>query len=144
MSIKLPRPVADLIKATHSFSTDAFMDTFADGAVVNDRHREFWGKEAIKRWCEIEITGDRVTMEASHIVHHFGDVILTAKFGGDYERAADKPANLPNVLYLALYISLREEKIVQMIVLPINGRNLSAPTTTSEAATPFSTPLKLQ
>jgi len=143
MSVPLPKPIADLVKATNSFNVDAFMETFADGALVNDRHRQFWGKDAIKRWCEIEIVGDRVTMEASHVVHHFGDFIVTAKFGGDYERAGDKPADLPKVLYLALYFTLRSDKIVQMIVLPINGRNLSAPTATSEAATPFSTPLQL-
>ncbi len=35
--------------------------TFADDALVNDAHREFWGAEAIRRWVAREMVGDRVT-----------------------------------------------------------------------------------
>ena len=31
-------------------------------ALVNDTHREFWGKDAIRRWLTKEIVGDRVTL----------------------------------------------------------------------------------
>ena len=38
--------------AVNAFDVDAIMATFADDALVNDNHREFWGARAIApaRW----------------------------------------------------------------------------------------------
>ena len=59
-----PAPVARFVEAANSFDTDGFMAAFSDREpLVNDRHRQFWGKDAIRRWCEIEITGDHVTLK---------------------------------------------------------------------------------
>ncbi|MBK5265189.1 MAG: hypothetical protein JJE34_08165 [Alphaproteobacteria bacterium] len=41
MSAKLAKPVADFINATNSFDLAAFLASFADDALVNDRHRQF-------------------------------------------------------------------------------------------------------
>ena len=45
------RPVlAEYIAAVNAFDEDAIVATFADDALINDAHREFWGTEAIRRW----------------------------------------------------------------------------------------------
>ena len=137
MTKEPPRVVADMIEATNSFDTDAFMACFTDDAMINDRHRQFWGKDAIRRWCEIEITGDHVTMGVTDVVNHYGDCIVTADIDGDFDKS-----DLPPVLVLQFYYTIRNNKIVQIILLPIGGRKLSKPTETSEAATAYASSLQ--
>ena len=120
MSITLPSGVKELVDGANQFDADLFMSAFGEGALVNDRHRQFWGSEAIRRWCEIEITGDRVTIEPVEVVEHYGDVIVTAKFDGDYDKS-----DLPPELFLQLYCALRNDKVVQLILLPMDGRPLT-------------------
>ncbi|GAY22211.1 nuclear transport factor 2 family protein [Sphingobium fuliginis] len=132
---QLPRPVADLIDAMNRFDLDGFMKPFAADALVNDRHRQFWGTDAIRKWAELEITGDHVTMDPYHIVQHHGDVIITAEIDGDYDKS-----DLPTPT-LAFYFILRDGKITQLLLLPPNGRNLSKITPIVEASTPYSTPV---
>jgi ketosteroid isomerase-like protein len=43
----LPRTRDDPVNA---FDTAAIVATFADDALVNDNHREFWGTDAIRAW----------------------------------------------------------------------------------------------
>ncbi|MEU1597932.1 nuclear transport factor 2 family protein [Streptomyces sp. NPDC005708] len=132
MTFNIPQPVADLIDAANSFDTDRFMRPFAQDAMVNDRHRQFWGYSAIRKWCEIEITGDHVTMNPVEVINHYGDVIVSAELDGDYDKS-----ELPDPFILQFYFTLRDDKIVQCILLPVGGRKLSKATETSEAATPF-------
>jgi hypothetical protein len=138
-SSELPAPVADFINATNRFDTEGFIATFIDDdPLVNDRHRQFWGKEAIRRWCEIEITGDHVSMRPVEVVNHYGDVIVTAEIDGDYDKS-----DLPPVLTLQFYFTLRGDRIARVILLPIDGRTLSKATETSEAATRYSAPTNI-
>ncbi|MBK5264046.1 MAG: nuclear transport factor 2 family protein [Alphaproteobacteria bacterium] len=136
MSFNLPKPVADLVDAANRFDLDGFMEPFAENCMVNDRHRQFWGKDAVRKWCDIEITGDHVTMDVRDVVDHYGDIILTAKLDGDFDKS-----ELPADFRLEFYITLRDEKIVQIILMPQAGRELSKPTPTSEAATAYSAPV---
>ncbi|HEV3067791.1 MAG TPA: nuclear transport factor 2 family protein, partial [Streptosporangiaceae bacterium] len=57
--------LAGHIAAVNAFDEDAIMATFADDALVNDARREFWGREAIRRWAARELVGDRVTIEVT-------------------------------------------------------------------------------
>jgi ketosteroid isomerase-like protein len=43
------------VAAVNAFDEDAIVATFADDALVNDVRREFWGKDAIRRWVRKEI-----------------------------------------------------------------------------------------
>src|SRR5215469_17148085 len=54
--------LAEHIAAVNAFDEAAIVATFADHALVNDAHREFWGTEAIRRWAARELVGDRVTV----------------------------------------------------------------------------------
>ena len=43
-TVSLPPVVAGHIDAVNAHDEDAIVATFADGALVNDAHREFWGQ----------------------------------------------------------------------------------------------------
>ena len=51
--------IAQYIAAVNAFDADAIVSTFAEDAFVNDVHREFWGMDAIRRWVEKEVVGDK-------------------------------------------------------------------------------------
>ena len=104
--------VAEHIAAVNAFDEDAIMATFADDALVNDVHREFWGREAIRRWAARELVGDRVTIEVTEVLDHHGDTIVRGRYDGDYDKA-----NLPDELILTNYFTIRDGKIVTLIVI---------------------------
>jgi hypothetical protein len=108
----LPVPVAAYIAATNSFDAKALIACFAEGALVNDQLRDYWGLDAIKAWAEREIVGAKVTMKVLKFVEHFGDVIVTADVDGDYDKTG-----LPGPLVLAFYFVLRADKIARLIIL---------------------------
>ena len=112
MSTKLPQPVAAYIQATNDHDSAAFLASFTDDALVNDIQREFWGSAAIGKWAEREIFGSNVTMEVVSSVDHYGDLIVTAKLDGNYDKTG-----LPDPLLLTFYFTLRGDKITQLIIL---------------------------
>ena len=106
-------PVLDEhIAAVNASDEDAIVATFADDALVNDAHREFWGCEAIRRWVARELTGDRVTIAVTEILDHHGDTIVRGRYDGDYDKT-----NLPDELILTSYFTIRDGKIVTLIVI---------------------------
>ena len=111
-SIALPPPVARFIAAMNAFDLDALMATFADDAFVNDNHREFWGKDAIRKFAARELTGDHVTMDVTGTRLHHGMIALDAKVDGDYDKT-----NLPNPLILSFYFMLAGDRIATLIVI---------------------------
>ncbi len=108
----LPEPVTAYVQAMNTFNLDAFLATFADDALVNDQLRDYWGKSAISEWATHDIIGDRITMYVVKVVDHYGHAILTANVDGDYDKKG-----LPDPLVLAFYFSIRQDKIVQLIIL---------------------------
>src|SRR5258708_38879529 len=87
--------LAEFIAAVNAFDEDAIAATFADDALVNDGRREFWGREAIRRWAARELAGDRVTVEVTEVLNHHGDTIVRGRYDGDYDKT-----NLPDELLL--------------------------------------------
>jgi hypothetical protein len=104
--------LAEHIAAVNAFDEDAIVATFADGALVNDAHREFWGREAIRRWAARELVGDRVTIEVTEVLDHYGDTIVRGRYDGDYDKA-----NLPDELILTNYFTVRSGKIVTLVII---------------------------
>jgi hypothetical protein len=104
--------LAGHIAAVNAFDEDAIVATFADEALVNDVHREFWGREAIRRWAARELVGDRVTIEVTEILDHHGDTIVRGRYDGNYDKT-----NLPDELVLTNYFTVRNGKIVTLIVI---------------------------
>ena len=89
-TVSLPPVVAGHIDAVNAHDEDAIVATFADGALVNDAHREFWGSEAIRRWVAREMTGDQVTIDVTEVIDHHGDTIVRGRYDGTFDKT-----NLP-------------------------------------------------
>ncbi len=113
MNDKQPSPIiAKYIAAVNAFDLDAIVATFAADALVNDRRREFWGSDAIRRWVAQELVSDRVTMEVTEIITRDRETVLRARYDGLYDKT-----NLPAELILTSYFSIRDEKIVTLIII---------------------------
>jgi hypothetical protein len=104
--------IAAHIAAVNAFDTESIVATFAPDAYVNDARREIKGIDAIRRWIEKEMVGDRVTMEVREIVDHYGDTIVRARYDGNYDKT-----NLPAELVLSNYFSVRDGRIVSLAVV---------------------------
>jgi hypothetical protein len=104
--------VADHIAAVNTFDEDAIVATFADDALVNDAHREFWGADAIRRWVAKEMVGDKVTLEVTEVIEHYWQTIVRGRYDGEYDKS-----NLPDELILTNYFTVRDGKIVSLIVI---------------------------
>ena len=104
--------VAEHIDAINAADTDRAVATFAEDAYVNDNHREFVGIDAIRRWVAKEMTGDKVTIDVREVLDHHGDTIVRGAYDGEYDKT-----NLPGELILSNYFSVRDGKIVSLIVI---------------------------
>jgi SnoaL-like domain len=104
--------LAEYIAAVNAFDEDAIVATFADDALVNDAHREFWGIEAIRRWVARELVGDRVTVTVTEVLDHYGGTIVRGRYDGNYDKT-----NLPDELILSSYFAVRDGKIVTLIII---------------------------
>ena len=64
------------------------------------------------------MVGDNVTMEVREVTEHHGDTIVRARYDGAYDKTG-----LPDELVLTNYFSVRDGKIVSLIVIrntPVN------------------------
>jgi ketosteroid isomerase-like protein len=104
--------LAEHIAAVNAFDEDAIVATFADDAMVNDAHREFWGIEAIRRWVAKELVHDRVTIAVTEVLDHHGEAIVRGRYDGDYDKT-----NLPEELILTNYFTVRDGEIATLIVI---------------------------
>ena len=104
--------VAEHVAAVNAQNEDAIIGTFADDALVNDAHREFWGARAIRRWVAKEIVGDKITLEVTEVVEHYGETIVRGRYDGEFDKT-----NLPDEVILTNYFSVRDGKIVSLIVI---------------------------
>ena len=109
---RLPPVIAAYVKASNEGDPDAYLGVFTDDALVNDIQREFSGKAAIGRWAEREIFGAHVTMEVMRAIDHYGNLIVTARLDGTYDKTG-----LPDPLILTFYFTVRENKITMLIIL---------------------------
>lgn len=109
---KLPAVVVDLFKATNDHDSEAFMASFAADALVNDVMRTFTGKDAIKKWSDKEIIGDKITYKISDVTEHYGGYLVTALTDGNYDKT-----KAPDPLYLDHFFSIKDGLIVQLIIV---------------------------
>ena len=112
MSTELPAIVAEHIAAVNAFDTERIVATFAEDAYVNDNRREIAGINAIRRWVEKEMVGDKVTLDVREVVDHYGDTIVRAAYDGEYDKT-----DLPQELIMTNYFSVRDGKIVSLVVI---------------------------
>lgn len=115
MSTKLSGIVAANIQAINAHDLDAFVATFTDDAYVNDARRQINGIDAIRRWASKEIIGDSVTIEPREVSEHYGEIIVSGKYDGTYDKT-----NVPSELIMTNYYSVVGGKIISLKV--INNR----------------------
>jgi hypothetical protein len=111
-STALTGVVAEHIAAVNALDVDAIMATFAEGAYVNDNRREFVGIDAVRRWVEREMVGDHVTIDVREVLDHHGDTVVRGAYDGTFDRT-----NLPDEIVLSNYFSVRDGKIVSLVVI---------------------------
>jgi hypothetical protein len=104
--------VAEHIAAVNAFDLDAIMATFAGDAYVNDARREFVGTIAVRRWAEREMVGDHVTIDVREVLDHYGDTVVRGVYDGTFDRS-----NLPDEIVLSNYFSVRDGRIVSLVVI---------------------------
>ena len=104
--------IAEHIRAVNDFDADAIVATFAPDAYVNDNRREIRGIDAIRGWVNKEMVGDSVTIEPVEVLDHYGDTIVRGRYDGTYDKSG-----LPDELVLSNYFSVRNGKIVSLIVV---------------------------
>jgi hypothetical protein len=112
IATELAGVVAEHIAAVNDGDTDAIVATFAEDAYVNDARREFAGLGAIRRWVAKEMVGDKVRIEVREVLDHYGDTIVRGAYDGDFDRAG-----LPDEIILSNYFSVRDGKIVSLVVI---------------------------
>ena len=110
--VALPPMVAAYVDATNSFDPERLMATFAEDALVNDQLRDYWGKPSIREWAKRDIIGERLTMNVTKVIKHYGNFIVTANVDGNYDKRG-----LPDPLVLAFYFTVQSDLIVQLIIL---------------------------
>lgn len=137
MSNAIPKPLQTLVEASELNDMEMFLSAWSDDALLCDSHRYFWGKEAIRRWVAIEWTGDQVTIdEIKSVDEQYGQHIVHAVLNGAYEKEG-----LPEEFLVALLTTIRDDRIVRMVILPHGGRRLGQLTQTRVASTCFSSPV---
>jgi len=108
---EFPPVIKDFISAVNSHDEKAFINAFADDALVNDASRNFWGREAIKKWSDEEIIKPKVTFETEEVMEHYGDYMITALTNGEYDKT-----KAPDPLYLDYFFSIKKDKLIRMFV----------------------------
>ena len=108
----LPDVIVAHIAAHNRPDSDAFIETFAADALLNDAQREFVGHDAIRAWADKEIFGDHVTMEVQKAFLNHSDIVVHAKVDGDFDKS-----KLPDPVILSYYFSLDAGKITRLIIL---------------------------
>jgi len=112
MPTSLPPIVAEYLAGVNAHDIDAVVATFVPDAYVNDARREINGVDAIRRWVEKEMVGDKVTMEPREVIDHYGDTIVRSRYDGTYDKT-----NLPAELVMTDYFHVRNGKIVSLTVI---------------------------
>jgi hypothetical protein len=108
----LSPPIAAYVEATNGFDLEGLLALFADDALVNDQLRDYWGKPAIREWAVRDIVAQRLTMEVTTVVEHYGNFVVTANVRGTFDMTG-----LPEPLVYAFYFTPHGDRIVQLIIL---------------------------
>jgi hypothetical protein len=112
IATELTGVVAEHIAAVNALDTDAIVATFAEDAYVNDARREFAGVDAIRRWVAKEMVGDKVSIDVREVLDHHGDTIVRGAYDGEFDKTS-----LPDEVILSNYFSVRDGKIVSLVVI---------------------------
>lgn len=109
MTTTLPPLAEAYVLSTNNRNPAGFIGLFADDAVVDDNGRKIHGLDAIKEWSDREIFGAQVTIEVLGCGVSDGQVVITAKVDGNFDRTG-----LPDPVIINHHISAEGEKITRL------------------------------
>jgi hypothetical protein len=109
---ELPDVVAAFVRAVNEGQHEALLKTFAEDALVNDQLTEHRGVSAISTWASGEVMGQRLVMRVRRAVTHSEQTVVTATVDGSFDKRG-----LPDPLVVTFYFSVRDNQLVQLIVL---------------------------
>lgn len=109
----LPQSVAQFLEAANLGERERLLSAFVADAIVNDQLCEYRGIDEIRRWANKELIGKNIKIDVVESRRHYGQMILTAKIDGDFDKRG-----LPDPLALNFYIAQDGGKLVQLIILP--------------------------
>jgi ketosteroid isomerase-like protein len=109
---RLPEPVATFVGAVNARDLTGVVESFADRAVVNDELQEYWNRQAITDWANRQVIGQRLSIEVHHVVRNGDHTVVAAKVDGSFDKRG-----LPDPLVLTFYFSVRDGKVVQLLIL---------------------------
>jgi hypothetical protein len=109
---ELPEAVAAFVLAVNEGQHAALLKTFAEDALVNDQLTEHRGTAAISAWASSEVIGQALAMRVQRAVTHSEQSVVTAIVDGTFDKRG-----LPDPLVVTFYFSVRNNQVVQLIVL---------------------------
>jgi ketosteroid isomerase-like protein len=112
MSSSLDGVIAEYFAAINASDIDRIVMTFAEDAYVNDHRNVFDGRDSIRDWAVREIVGDDVTIEVLDVTDHYGDTVVRGRYDGTYDKTG-----LPEELVLTHYFSVRDDRIVSLLII---------------------------
>lgn len=114
--MKMPQPIADFIQATNAHNTDKFLATLTDTAVISDEGHDYRGIAAIKEWSDEKLIGAKVTLEPIKTVNQDGNIIVTAKIDGNFDKTG-----LPDPFQMDFHFTIDSNKVAALSIrLPEN------------------------
>ena len=112
----MPTSVASFIEAVNAQNLEAMLQTLSKDALVNDQLREYKGDLSIKGWAQAELIPFMIKIDVVGATSDNTTCVVAANVDGTFDKRG-----LPDPLILTFYFSLKDDKIVQLIIL----RNLS-------------------
>jgi hypothetical protein len=76
------------------------------------RLRSLQQPDAIRRWVAKEMVGDKIVLEVTEVIEHYGETIVRGRYDGDFDKT-----NLPDEVILTNYFTVRDGKIVTLMVI---------------------------
>lgn len=107
MAIKLPPIIDAFLKAKNDYDSFAFVECFADDAIVQDEGREMRGKAIVKKWIEDSNAKYQDTVTAQGLVERDNETVLTAQVSGYFEGSP---------VLLDFHFIINEGKIIRLSI----------------------------
>ncbi|MDF2572336.1 MAG: hypothetical protein K0R55_3940 [Sporomusa sp.] len=108
---QMPQVIDNFIIATNKPDPDAYLDCFAEDAIVLDEDQKRYGKAAIKKWSDENQFAVNVRLEPKQIKQDSNEIIITFKLDGDYDKSG-----LPDPLLLDFRFNIKDDKIIGLSI----------------------------
>ncbi|MTH54851.1 nuclear transport factor 2 family protein [Bacillus mangrovi] len=115
--IQLPQVIKKFIAASNKPDPKAFVDCFANEAIVVDEGQERTGKLAIKKWSDESHFGFNVKLDPV-AARQDDEAIVTFKLSGDYDKTG-----LPDPLLLDFHFHIHDGYIKSLLITE-NGKHV--------------------